>query len=65
MVANKEMIRLGARIELARRNFFFYCNLKAPDFYKLDRQYLVDLCNELQDFYESDDEVLIINEPPR
>lgn len=64
-MANKEMIRLGARIELARRNFFFYCNLKAPDFYKLDRKYLVDLCNELQDFYESNDEVLIINEPPR
>ena len=65
MVANKEMIRLGARIELARRNFFYYCNLMANDFYKPSRKYLVDLCNELQDFYESDDEVLIINEPPR
>lgn len=65
MVANKEMIRLGARIELARRNFFYYCNLMASDFYKPNRKYLVDLCNELQDFYESDDEVLIINEPPR
>lgn len=65
MVANKKLIRLGARIELARREFFYYCNLMAEDFYKPDRKYLVDLCNELQDFYESDDEVLIINEPPR
>lgn len=50
---------------LARKSFFDYCNLKAPDFYKADRQYLVRLCNELQEFYESDDEVLIINLPPR
>lgn len=50
---------------LARKSFFDYCNLKAPDFYKPNRQYLVRLCNELQEFYESDDEVLIINLPPR
>ncbi len=56
---------LGAKIELARREFFFYCNLKAPNFYKKNRKYLVELCNDLQDFYESDDEVLVINEPPR
>ncbi|MGJ0848175.1 phage terminase large subunit [Tissierella praeacuta] len=65
MKIDKKLIKLGAKIELARREFFFYCNLKAPDFYKHDRKYLVDLCNEFQDFYESDDEVLIVNEPPR
>ena len=49
-----------ARIELARRDFFYYCNLKASDFYKEDREFLKELCFELQDFYESDnDEVLI------
>ncbi|MBE5984903.1 MAG: terminase, partial [Paenibacillaceae bacterium] len=62
---DKETIIRGAQIELARREFFFYCNLKAPDFYKEDRQYLLDLCNGFQDFIESDDEVLIVNEPPR
>lgn len=62
---DKELIQLGAKIELARREFFFYCNLKAPDFYKSNRKYLVELCNDLQEFYESDDEVLVINEPPR
>lgn len=50
---------------LARKSFFDYCNLKAPDFYKPNRQYLIRLCNELQEFYESDDEVLIVNLPPR
>ena len=64
MVTSENIIR-GAKIELARREFFFYCNLKAPDFYKEDRQYLLDLCNGFQDFIESDDEVLIVNEPPR
>ncbi len=62
---DKKLIQLGAKIELARREFFFYCNLKAPDFYKPNRKYLVDLCNDLQEFYEGDDEVLIVNEPPR
>ena len=64
-MVDKENIIRGAKIELARREFFFYCNLKAPDFYKEDRQYLLDLCNGFQDFIESDDEVLIVNEPPR
>ena len=59
------MLIRGAKIELARREFFFYCNVKAPDFYKEDRQYLLDLCNAFQDFIQSDDEVMIVNEPPR
>lgn len=62
---DKKLIQLGAKIELASREFFFYCNLKAPDFYKTNREYLIELCNDLQEFYESDDEVLVINEPPR
>lgn len=65
MKMDKELIKLGAKCELARREFFFYCNLKAPDFYKPNRKYLVELCNDFQEFYEGDDDVLIINEPPR
>lgn len=63
-ISNDEIIK-QAKLELARREFFFYCHLKAPDFYKPDRKYLVDLCNSMQEFYEGDDEVLIINLPPR
>lgn len=62
---DRELIRLGAKIELARREFFFYCNLKAPDFYKESRTYLRELCEEFQEFLESDEEVMIVNEPPR
>ena len=62
---DKKLIKLGAKCELARREFFFYCNLKAPDFYKKDRKYLVELCNDLQEFYEGEDEILVVNEPPR
>lgn len=55
-----------AKLELARREFFFYCQIKAPDFYKPERKYLVELCERLQAFYEdSDSRVLIINAPPR
>ena len=64
MVDRADIIR-GAQCELARREFFFYCHLKAPNFYKEDRKYLVDLCKAFQDFVQSDDEVMVVNEPPR
>lgn len=55
-----------AHFELARRDFFHYCRLMAGDFYKRDRRYLVELCNDLQAFLSDDEhDVLIINEPPR
>lgn len=65
MAVDKKLIRLGAMMELARREFFFYCHIKAPDFYKESRKYLMDLCREFQEFIEGDDEVLVVNEPPR
>ena len=64
MINKSELIK-QAKMELARREFFYFCNVMAPDFYKEDRKYLVELCNDLQNFYYSDEEVLIINEPPR
>ena len=64
MVDRADIIR-GAQCELARREFFFYCHLKAPDFYKEDRKYLIDLCKAFQDFVQSDDEVMVVSEPPR
>jgi len=58
-------IQLGAQIELAKRDFFEYCHLKAPEFYQYDRDYLVEMADDLQDFLDSNDDVLVINEPPR
>ena len=62
---NKETILMEVKKELARREFFYFCNIMAPDFYKEDRTYLVNLCNEMQEFYYSDDDILLINMPPR
>ena len=62
---SREEIKKQAKLELARREFFFYCHLKAPDFYKYSRTFLVELCNDLQEFIEGEDEVLILNLPPR
>lgn len=60
-----EIAKVGAKIELARRKFFFYCNVVMPIFYKIERDYLFNLCNELQNFLSDDKhDVLIINLPP-
>ena len=60
-----ERIRRAARIELARRDFWSFCKLMAPDFYREDRPYLKTLCRRLQAFCESDRKVLVVNMPPR
>ena len=62
---DKNLIMLEAKKELARREFFYFCHLSAPSFYKTDRKFLVRLCNEMQSFYESDEDALIINLPTR
>lgn len=49
----------------ARDDFFSYCQLMVPDVYKTDRQYLIDLCHEFEDFQQSDEDILLINVPPR
>lgn len=64
MQIDKKLMQLGAKIELARREFFFYCQLTAPDFYKSNRKYLVELCNGFQAFLDSDEDVLVVNLPP-
>lgn len=58
--------RLQLRLELARKDFWEFCKLLAPDFYKDDRPYLKDICNQMQAFAENPDErVMVINAPPR
>lgn len=62
---DKKLITLGAKIELARRRFFFYAQLKNPKFYKSSRRYLKEICDTLQGFIESDKLLLVLNLPPR
>lgn len=62
---NKAFQRM-VRIELARREFWEYCKLKAPDFYKEDRPFLKDFAEKLQWFIEkSTAQIMVINAPPR
>lgn len=70
MITDAELLELETLLQLesidkAKDNFFEFCNVLAPSFYKESRQYLIDMCEEMQDFYYSNDEVLIINVPPR
>lgn len=62
----KKLNKVKLLTALARKDFFEYCHLKAPDFYKGDRNFLVTFCGELQKFFETDEsDVLIVNMPPR
>lgn len=64
---NKELIRQYAKMELSRREFWTYCQTKSPDFYKSDRTFLQNFCNDLQSFIDPSDkhDILVVNMPPR
>jgi predicted phage terminase large subunit-like protein len=58
--------RRALKIELARKDFWEYCRIMIPAFYKEDRQWLKDMCYKFHSFYfESDKFFLVINAPPR
>lgn len=66
----KELLRLEKRrkelgVIKARSSFFAYNHLKAPDFYRPNRRYLVEISQEMEDFLYSDTNILIVNMPPR
>ncbi len=55
-----------ATIELAKREFWAYCQARYPQYYKDDRAYLKYMCDMMQWFYESSDKrFLVITLPPR
>lgn len=54
------------KIELARREFWAYCKLTSPEFYKEDRPFLKDFANKLQWFIEeAEEQIMVVNMPPR
>ena len=59
---NREIARIGAKVELARRHLYDYCKLTNPQFYKEDREYLKVMCDDIEKFLNQDDKkFLIIN----
>lgn len=58
-------LEIRHKIQNARTDLFTFCNLRDPKFFKPERDYLVRLCREFQDFYESDELVMLVNLPPR
>lgn len=64
MDIQQEILR-QANLELAKRDFFHYCHMMMPKFFKYDRDYLRELTSEMQSFLEGNDNVLVVNIPPR
>ena len=63
---NRELIKLYAKIELAKRDFWQYCKFTSPDFYTEDRYFLKDLSEKLQWFIEeATEQIMVVNMPPR
>ena len=61
-----EVIKLGARLELARRHLYDFCKMMYPSFYKDERKYLKEFCEAVENFIRNEDKrFLIINAPPR
>ena len=61
-----EYVKQQAKIELARRHLYNYCKLTNPQFYKDDRTYLKEMCNDIENFIKQNDKkFLVINLPPR
>ena len=46
-------------------SFWTYAKIMAPDFYTEDKAYLRDLCDQLQQFWSSNERVMVVNMPPR
>ena len=62
---DRKLAAIGAQIELAKRHFWWYCRLRAPEFYKPERTFLKTLCDRMQSFRKSDKLVLLVDMPPR
>ena len=61
-----ERLKLEAKKELSRREFWQYCKFTSPDFYTEDRPFLKDLAQKLQWFIEeAEEQIMVVNMPPR
>lgn len=61
-----ELLRKRAKIELARKSLWHYCQLQTPGFYLQDRTYLHEMADTIQKFIETPGaHFLVISAPPR
>ena len=60
---NDAFLQRRIKIAIARKSFWGYCQAIAPDFYNID--YLKEICDAIQEFETDDNELLVINAPPR
>lgn len=61
-----QQLKKRARIAMAALDFWEYCKLKDPKFYRDDRPYLKSMCDTLQKFMETPDiQLLLMCCPPR
>lgn len=52
--------------ELARRYLWVYCQITEPDFYNATHKYLKTICDELQEFWESEEQkYMVLSIPPQ
>ena len=65
MISIDDVDLKDAKIAYAAMDFFSNSKIKAPEFYREDRVFLNKVCNDFQSFYESDEDVLVLNMPPR
>lgn len=63
MSNDSEFLQKRIKIMLARKSLWGYCQAIAPEFY--DEGYLNELCSNVQEFENDENELLIINMPPR
>jgi predicted phage terminase large subunit-like protein len=63
----KKQIKFALKIELCRKDFWYFCHCLYPNTYKEEYQYLKDWCKYLQEFYLNGktQDVLVLNAPPR
>jgi len=53
-------------LSMARNNLWHFCNILMPNFYRPERSYLTEMCDQIENFIrQSDKHFLVINAPPR
>lgn len=65
-MTEKEILKTCIKCELAKRSFYYFCQLMIPSMYNKSHPYLKKLCDDLQNFWENDTrKYFCLSIPPR